>query len=105
MGKRKKPAITLPGTVEKIIPAPFSSEPEKAEISVEGADPLYKEIRIENKLQDEEGNEVGLKPGAEVDVTIEAEPGATKPKKPARLQSDNKDEVEEEANAGNGQKQ
>jgi hypothetical protein len=33
----------------------------------------YREIRVENKLQDEQGNEVGLQPGAQVDVTIEAD--------------------------------
>ena len=54
--------------------------PEKAEISVEGADDLYKEIRIENTLTDDKGQEVKLKPGAEVEVTIAAEPNATVPK-------------------------
>jgi len=39
---------------------------------VPDAEPLYQEIRIENKLRDEEGNQVKLKPGAPVDVTIEA---------------------------------
>lgn len=96
MSKRKKPAVTLPGTVEKIIATKYSSEPEKAEIAIDGADPLYKEIRIENTLQDEEGNEVSLRPGAQVDVTIEAEPGVTRPKKPAQAESD---EAEPEAKA------
>lgn len=99
MKKKKKPTVTLPGTVEKIIPTRYSSEPEKAEISVDGADPLYKEIRIENKLEDEEGREVGLKPGAPVEVTIEAEPEATSIKEPERL------DKEAKAEAGNGQKQ
>jgi hypothetical protein len=81
MNKKKKPAVTLPGIVEKIIPTKYSSEPEKAEIAVDGADLLYKEIRIENTLQGEEGKEVSLKPGAQVDVTIEAEPESTRPKK------------------------
>jgi hypothetical protein len=53
------------GEVEKIIKSPDPSEPEKAEISVEGADTLYQEIRIENSLTDENGNEVRLKKGAE----------------------------------------
>lgn len=70
----EKASTTLPGTVEQIIRSPFPSEPEKAEIAVEGADDLYKEIRIENTLVDEEGNEVRLKRGAQVEVTIEAEP-------------------------------
>jgi hypothetical protein len=69
--ERDKLAVTLPGTVEKIIP-PTAAEPEKAQILVEGAEDLYQEIRIENTLQDEKGKDVKLKLGAEVDVTIEA---------------------------------
>ena len=70
----EKASATLPGTVEQIIRSPSPNEPEKAEIAVEGADDLYKEIRIENTLVDEEGKEVKLKKGAQVEVTIEAEP-------------------------------
>ena len=76
-----KPTVTLPGMVEKIIPSGGPSEPEKAQIAVESADDLYREIRIENTLQDAAGKAVGLKEGAEVDVTIEAEADATTPKK------------------------
>ncbi len=75
-----KPSVTLPGTVEKIIPALHPSQPDKAQIGVEGADDLYREIRVENTLQDEKGNPVVLKQGAKVDVTIEADPDATEPK-------------------------
>ena len=58
----EKPKVTLPGTVEKIIPAnPIA--PEKAQIAVEGADHLYREIRVDNTLEDEKGKKVGLKPG------------------------------------------
>jgi hypothetical protein len=76
----EKPNVTLPGKVEKIIKPASPSEPEKAEISIEGADTLYKEIRIENTLTDKNGNEVRLKKGADVDVTVEAENDATTPK-------------------------
>jgi hypothetical protein len=76
----EKPTATLPGTVQKIIHSPDPSVPEKAEIAVEGADELYKEIRIDNTLVDEKGQEHKLKPGAEVEVTIEAQPDATVPK-------------------------
>ena len=72
-----KPSATLPGTVEKIIKAPHPNAPEKAQITVEGADHLYKELRIENSLTDENGNEVHLKQGAKVDVTVAADPEAT----------------------------
>lgn len=74
-----KPSTTLPGTVEKIIESPSPSEPEKVQIAVEGADNLYRELRIENTLIDENGEKVSLKQGAEVEVTIEAEPDATTP--------------------------
>jgi hypothetical protein len=73
----EKPSVTLPGTVEKIIESPHPSVPEKAEIAVEEADDLYREIRIENTLTDENGKKVRLKEGAEVEITIEAEPQAT----------------------------
>ena len=75
-----KSVATKPGTVQKIIESPDPVIPEKAEIAVEGADELYREIRIENTLTDEKGNEVKLKEGAHVDVTVEAEPNATTPK-------------------------
>ena len=72
-----KPSVTMPGTVEKIIKSPQLDVLEKAEIGVEGADHLYREIRIENKLKDENGKEVKLKEGASVEITVEAEPSAT----------------------------
>jgi uncharacterized protein YfaS (alpha-2-macroglobulin family) len=73
----EKPSVTLPGTVEKIIPPTNANAPEKAQIAIQGADDLYKEIRIENSLTDEDGKEVRLKPGVEVDVTVEADADAT----------------------------
>jgi hypothetical protein len=54
----EKPALTLRGTVEKIIPA-NNIAPEKARISVYDAEYLYREIRVENTLQDKNGNKVG----------------------------------------------
>ena len=44
----ENPSATLPGTVEKIIKSPHPGVPEKAQTAVEGADHLYREIRIEN---------------------------------------------------------
>jgi hypothetical protein len=97
--EKEKAAVTLPGTVEKIIPPIAPSEPEKAQIAVEGAEELYREIRIDNMLQNEAGDPVSLKEGVEVQVTIEAEPEATTPKKqpeakesarPTRLEKDRK---------------
>ena len=77
----EKATVTLPGTVEKIIPPIAASEPEKAQIAVEGAEHLYREIRVENTLQDADGNDVSLKKGAAVEVTIAADPEDTAPKK------------------------
>jgi uncharacterized cupredoxin-like copper-binding protein len=79
LNEQEKPSVTLRGTVEKIIPG-NSIGAEKAQISVQDAEHLYKEIRVENTLHDENGNRVGLKPGANVEVTIEAEKDGTVPK-------------------------
>ena len=68
----EKPSTTLPATVEKVIKPISPGEPEKAQISVEGADHLYRELRIDNTLTNENGDEVSLKPGAHVEVTVEA---------------------------------
>jgi hypothetical protein len=70
----ENPSTTLVGSVEKIIRPRVPSETEKAQIVVEGADNLYKELRIDNTLTDPGGNEVHLKTGAKVEVTVEAEP-------------------------------
>jgi hypothetical protein len=78
----EKPSVTLPGKVEKIIHPPNPHEPEKAQINIqEGADPLYKELRIENTLTDERGNGVKLKEGARVEVTVEASSSGIIPKR------------------------
>jgi hypothetical protein len=67
----KKPKTKKPGLVRKLIKHPH--EPEKAEISIAGADDLYKEIRIENTLENEQGEKVKLKQGAHVEVIVEAD--------------------------------
>ena len=89
--KKDKPSVTLTGTVEKVIPSPHPALPEKAQIAVEEAEHMYRELRIENSLRDENGNKVSLKPGAEVDVTIEADETATVPKNgdPKRRETSN----------------
>jgi len=74
-----KPTVTLPGKVESISEAHGPSEPEKAQIAVDGGDPLYREIRIENILTDRNGEEVRLKEGAEVEVIVEADKSETVP--------------------------
>ena len=83
----EKPSTTLPATVEKVIKPVSPGEPEKAQISVEGADHLYRELRIENTLTDEKGEKVRLKPGAEVEVTIVADAEATAPDDESKVKS------------------
>jgi hypothetical protein len=71
--KRKK----LRGKVEKVLKPAYPTEPEKAQITIEDADHLYREIRVENVLTDENGEKAALKPGAKVDVVLEADPTDT----------------------------
>ena len=77
----KKPRVTLPGTVEKVIKPSEPGQPEKVQIEIEGADEMYREIRIENTLTTEDGKQTRLKKGSEVDVTVEADSTATNAKK------------------------
>ena len=51
-----------------------AGQPEKANIAVEGADHRHRDLRIENTLTDEHGDDVRLKKGAQVEVTVTAEP-------------------------------
>jgi hypothetical protein len=77
----KKPKTVKAGRVRKIIKPIHPSLPEQAEIEVHDADHLYREIRIENVLEDEQGYKVKLKEHADVDVVIEADPKDTTPTK------------------------
>ncbi len=66
----EQPSTTMPGTVNKIVPARSPSQPEKAQIAVDGADHTHRDLRIENTLTDEHGDDVKLKKGAHVEVTV-----------------------------------
>ena len=70
----EQPSVTMPGTVNKIILSRWPNQPEKAQIAVDGADHRYRNLRIENTLTDEHGDDVRLKKGAPVEVTVTAEP-------------------------------
>lgn len=76
---KSKPKVTKHGVVEKVIPPPHPTMPEKAQIAVEDADHLYREIRIENTLETEDGKKVKLKEHAPVEVVIEADRDSTVP--------------------------
>ena len=64
------PATTMSGTVDKIIPPRRPSQPEKAQIALDGADRGHRNLRIENTLTDEHGDDVKLKKGAQVEITV-----------------------------------
>ena len=69
----EQPSVSMPGTVDKIIPSPSPSQPEQAQIGVEGADTQKQDLRIENALTDGHGEDVKLKKGGHVEVTVTSE--------------------------------
>ena len=66
----EQPSRTMPGTVKKIIPSPRTNLPEKAQIAVAEAPRTHRDLRIENTLTDEHGDDVRLKKGAHVEITV-----------------------------------
>ena len=74
MSRKKR---KMRGTVQEVIKPVVPSEPEKVQIDIDEADELYREIRVENVVADEKGQKARLKPGADVDVVIEADSDAT----------------------------
>jgi hypothetical protein len=74
---REQPSVTMPGTVDRFIPPSRPSQPGKAQIAVDEADHVYRDLRIENTLTGEHGDDVRLKKGAHVEVTVTAEPKAS----------------------------
>lgn len=76
MKKRKK----LHGFVKKVIKPILPKEIEKAEIQIDEADDLYKELRIENIVMDEKGQRDSLKQGEDVEIVVETDPDKSKQK-------------------------
>jgi hypothetical protein len=74
-----KASAIMSGTVEKIVISPLPEEPNKAQIHIVGAEPLYREIRINNSLTNENGDKVSLKLGAQVEVSVETKAGSNIP--------------------------
>jgi hypothetical protein len=66
----EQPSVTMSGTVDKIIPSSRPNQPEQANIIVDVPDKRYRNLRIENTLTDEHGDDVSLKKGTQVDVTF-----------------------------------
>jgi hypothetical protein len=61
-------SVTLSGVADQIITS--ACERTKVQITIKGADDLYKEIRLPNVLSDGNGRSVALVQGAEVEITI-----------------------------------
>jgi len=70
-------STSMPGSADKIIPWSRASQPERAQITVDGATPRHRRLRIENALMDEHGDDVKLRKGAHVEVTVTADPEAS----------------------------
>jgi hypothetical protein len=68
----QRPRTVIPGTVDKIIQFRTPRLRETAQISIEG-ERSYRELRVENSLTDEHGDEVKLEKGAHVEVTVTAQ--------------------------------
>jgi hypothetical protein len=68
----ERPSISVSGTVQKIIPSWRSGLSEKAHIVVKGDDNSRRALRVDNTLTDEHGDDVKLKKGAHVEVTVAA---------------------------------
>ncbi len=67
---REKPTAVMTGTVDKIIPPARPSQSETARINVDGADHRHRHLHIGNALVDEHGDDVKLKKGTHVEVTV-----------------------------------
>lgn len=63
-------STTMSGIVDRIIASPRPSQPEQANIVLDAPDKLHRDLRIENRLIDEHGDDVSLKKGAHVQVTL-----------------------------------
>jgi len=74
----EQPSTILSGIVDKIILSARPSQPEEARIALQGADRRSRNLRIENTLADENGDDVRLEKGARVEVTVTAEPKTAK---------------------------
>lgn len=76
MNKTRK---RLHGIVTRIIRPFYNPDAEKAQVDIQDADDLYREIRVDNVVTDDNGEKARLKPGAKVDVIVEADQAATSP--------------------------
>ena len=59
------------GRVRRVIKPSHPGLPEKVQIEVDGADELYRDLHIENAMEDGNGNKAKLKEEMPVEVVIE----------------------------------
>jgi hypothetical protein len=71
------PSTVMPGTVIEIIPSREAGKPESAQIALDVVEKQHRGFRIENTLTDENGEDVKLKKGAPVEVTVTAKGEST----------------------------
>jgi hypothetical protein len=71
--RKSEPAsLIMDGTVRKIIRPRRAHKPESAQIALNVIDKMHRDLSIENSLTDEHGDDVKLKKGAPVEVTVTA---------------------------------
>lgn len=68
-----RPWKTVSGSAQKIVSNIHPGQSESVEIAIDGAEHLFREIRLENSFTALDGQPVALKQGARVDVTFEAD--------------------------------
>jgi hypothetical protein len=69
----ERPSLSMPGTVAKVTRPSKPSQPGNAKISLKAYPRDKQNLRIENALTDEHGEDVKLKKGAYVEVTVSAD--------------------------------
>jgi hypothetical protein len=71
--RRPEPAtLIMDGIVLKIVRSHHVDTPDSAQISLSVTEKQHRDLRIENSLTDEHGDDVKLKKGAPVEVTVTA---------------------------------
>ena len=73
---RRKPWTSMPARAIKLLPTTDGPN-RKVEISIPAADDLFREIRLDNQLLGLDGKPVAVAAGAQLTVTLEAEPSDT----------------------------
>jgi hypothetical protein len=71
-GRREPATLIMDGTVLKIIRSHRVGKPGSAQIALNVINKQHRDLRIENSLTDEHGDDVKLKKGAPVEVTVTA---------------------------------